>query len=67
MADVTDLQKNDIVQFQHRHYVLILLGVGLIVPTIVAGLGWGDWRGGFYYAGFVRLLFVQHVSSLDEA
>jgi len=26
----------------------------------VAGLGWGDWRGGFFFAGAARLLFVHH-------
>jgi len=25
-------------------------------------LGWGDFRGGFYIAGFARLLFVQHAT-----
>ncbi len=29
-------------------------------PTLVAGLGWNDWRGGFFFAGMLRLVFVHH-------
>lgn len=34
--------------------------MGFALPTAVAGLGWGDWRGGFFYAAAARLLFVHH-------
>jgi stearoyl-CoA desaturase (delta-9 desaturase) len=34
--------------------------MGFIFPTLVAGFGWGDWRGGFFFAGAARLLFVHH-------
>ena len=34
--------------------------MGFLLPTAVAGLGWGDWRGGFFYAAAARLLFVHH-------
>ncbi|ORZ26835.1 hypothetical protein BCR44DRAFT_40111, partial [Catenaria anguillulae PL171] len=29
---------------------------------LVAGLGWGDWVGGFLYAGIARLVFVHHAT-----
>lgn len=61
VADVSDLSKNAIVRWQHKHYLALLLTMGLAVPTLVAGLGWGDWRGGFFYAGAARLMFVHHV------
>lgn len=35
--------------------------MGFIFPTVVAGLGWGDWKGGFFFAGAARLMFVHHV------
>jgi len=30
------------------------------VPTLIAGLGWGDYRGGYFFADAARLLFVHH-------
>lgn len=59
-VDTSDLRNNDVVQFQHRHYVPLLLFWGFAVPTLVAGLGWGDWYGGFFYAAVARLVFVHH-------
>ncbi|GAA5980587.1 hypothetical protein JCM5350_004357 [Sporobolomyces pararoseus] len=60
VADVSDLSKNEVVRWQHRWYVYLIVGMGFVFPTVVAGLGWGDWRGGFFFAGAARLLFVHH-------
>ena len=62
VADVSDLARNPVVQFQHRWYVEMLLTVAFIAPTLIAGFGWGDFKGGFVYAGAARLVFVHHVS-----
>ncbi|KAH8917053.1 hypothetical protein BT69DRAFT_1355059 [Atractiella rhizophila] len=59
-ADVSDLEKNPVVRWQHRNYLPLILIMGLIFPTVVAGLFWGDYRGGFFFAGAARLLFVHH-------
>jgi len=59
-ADVSDLDKNPVVRWQHKYYVFLIITMGFIVPTLVAGLGWGDYRGGFFFAGAARLLFVHH-------
>lgn len=60
VADISDLSKNPVVAFQHRQYLPLLILMGFIVPTVVAGLGWGDWWGGYFYAGAARLCFVHH-------
>jgi len=60
VADVSDLSKNEVVRWQHRWYVYLILGMGFILPMSVAGLGWGDWLGGFVFAGAARLCFVHH-------
>ncbi|ORX33913.1 putative stearoyl-CoA 9-desaturase [Kockovaella imperatae] len=60
VADVSDLTRNKVVRWQHKNYLSLLFIMGLILPTIVAGLGWGDWRGGFFFAGAARLVFVHH-------
>ncbi|KEI42080.1 uncharacterized protein L969DRAFT_83942 [Mixia osmundae IAM 14324] len=60
VADVSDLSRNEVVLFQHRYYVPMLVFMGFVFPTLVAGFGWGDWRGGYFYAGAFRLLVVHH-------
>nr|BAE94741.1 omega9 fatty acid desaturase [Mortierella alpina] len=61
-ADMEDLNKNALVQWQHKHYPILVLLMGLVFPTAVAGLGWGDWRGGYFYAAILRLIFVHHAT-----
>ncbi|PWN88654.1 hypothetical protein FA10DRAFT_268818 [Acaromyces ingoldii] len=60
VADISDLRKNPVIKFQHKLYLPLILFMGFILPTIVAGFGWNDWRGGFYYAAVARLVFVHH-------
>lgn len=60
VADVSDLSANPVVRWQHRWYLPLIVGMGFIFPTAVAGLLWNDWRGGFFFAGAARLLFVHH-------
>ena len=60
--DISDLKNSEVVQWQHRRYYYIFPIVGYALPALVAGWGWGDWWGGFYYAGMWRMTFVHHVS-----
>ncbi|PWN53880.1 putative stearoyl-CoA desaturase [Violaceomyces palustris] len=60
VADISDLRKNPVIKFQHKFYLPLILFWGFAFPTLVAGLGWGDWRGGFYFAAVARLVFVHH-------
>ena len=52
--------KVPLIRFQHAYYPLFALGMGFVVPTVVCGLGWGDWWGGYFLAGVARLVFVYH-------
>ncbi|KAJ8654079.1 hypothetical protein O0I10_010290 [Lichtheimia ornata] len=61
-ADVADLKAESVVAIQHKYYPYFALAFGFLLPTLVAGLGWGDFRGGFYYAGLCRLTFVHHAT-----
>jgi stearoyl-CoA desaturase (delta-9 desaturase) len=61
-TDITDLNDDPVVVFQHTHYIKCVLTMGLIFPTMVCGLGWGDWLGGFIYAGILRIFFVQQAT-----
>jgi len=48
------------INFQHKHYAWFGPFMAFLFPTLVAGLLWGDWMGGYFYAGACRLLFVHH-------
>lgn len=60
VADISDLTRNKVVRWQHQNYLALLLTMGFVFPTVVAGFGWGDWRGGFFFAATARLVFVHH-------
>lgn len=60
VADVSDLTHNPVIRWQHKYYLPCIVGMGFLFPMTVAGLLWGDWRGGFFFAGAARLLFVHH-------
>lgn len=59
-VSIKDLNEDPIVRFQHRYYLPLAAVMGLLVPTIVCGLLWGDWKGGYFIAGVARLVFVHH-------
>jgi stearoyl-CoA desaturase (Delta-9 desaturase) len=61
-TDITDLNADPLIRAQHKYYGLVVLVMGFLLPAAVAGLAWGDWRGGFYYAGIARLIFVHHAT-----
>ena len=63
-TDVSDLRQNPVVKLQHRYYLPLALIMAIVVPTTIAGYGWGDWKGGYVYASVLRVVFVQHVSKL---
>lgn len=61
-TDISDLNENAVVVWQHRNYVKVALVMGLIFPAAVAGIFWHDWIGGLVYAGILRVFFVQQAT-----
>ncbi|KAI9487612.1 MAG: fatty acid desaturase-domain-containing protein [Benjaminiella poitrasii] len=61
-ADTADLKADPIVRFQHKNYIYFAVVMAFIFPALVAGLGWGDFKGGFVFAGLCRLVFVHHAT-----
>ncbi|OAA56661.1 Delta-9 acyl-CoA desaturase, heme/steroid binding domain-containing [Niveomyces insectorum RCEF 264] len=61
-TDITDLNEDPVVVWQHKNYIKTVLFMALGLPTLVCGLGWGDWWGGFIYAGLLRAFFVQQAT-----
>jgi stearoyl-CoA desaturase (Delta-9 desaturase) len=63
-ANDTDLRKDALVMWQHMNYFPVALFMGYLLPCLAAGWGWGDWRGGWYFAGMIRLTMVHHVGRI---
>lgn len=61
-ADILDLTSDWVVRFQHRHYLLVMTFMALVFPTLVAGLGWGDYWGGFIYGGILKTFVIQQAT-----
>ncbi|KAG0173104.1 hypothetical protein DFQ28_001051 [Apophysomyces sp. BC1034] len=61
-ADTDDLRKDTLVRLQHKYYPFFALFMGFAFPAWVASYGWGDARGGFFYAGVLRLVLVHHAT-----
>ncbi|KAL1407987.1 stearoyl-CoA 9-desaturase [Vanrija albida] len=59
-SDISDLTRNWIVKYQHKYYGPVALFMAFGLPSLIAGLGWGDYLGGFLFAGCARLVFVHH-------
>jgi stearoyl-CoA desaturase (delta-9 desaturase) len=50
--------------WQHKHQLVLMALMGYILPAAVAGLFWNDWKGGFVYAGILRL-FAAHQATFS--
>lgn len=61
-TDISDLNHDPVVVWQHKNYVSFILLFGILFPMAVAGLGWGDWKGGLLYSGILRFFFVQQAT-----
>eukprot|EP01132_Coremiostelium_polycephalum_P002351 gene2351-2899_t len=59
-ANIDDLNADPWIRWQHRYYIPIAVFMGVIFPTFVAGIFWGDWIGGYFYSGLIRLIAVHH-------
>ncbi len=59
--NVSDLLNDPVLRFQDRHYLVLMLAVGFLLPCLVAAL-WGDAMGGLLVAGFARLLIQYHAT-----
>jgi len=59
-VDISDLQKDPLVQWQH----LIVAAFGYVLPSVIPGVLWGDWNGGICFAGALRMTCCHHVGHL---
>jgi stearoyl-CoA desaturase (delta-9 desaturase) len=61
-VDVSDLNASKAMRIQHTHYLKFAMLSGIILPTVICGLGWGDWLGGYFYAALLKMVLVHHTT-----
>ena len=54
-----DLKRNKIIKWQHANYAWFGLFASLIFPCLIAGILWGDYRGGFFIVGALRTAILH--------
>jgi stearoyl-CoA desaturase (delta-9 desaturase) len=62
-SNARDLEREPLLAFQHRHYLLIAVGLNIVV-TVAAGLLVGDVVGTFILAGILRVVISHHLTFL---
>jgi stearoyl-CoA desaturase (delta-9 desaturase) len=60
--DISDLKRDPLLVHQDRYYLFWAGFIGLALPTLIAGIFWGDWRGGFFYGAMAKSVFLQHAT-----
>eukprot|EP00672_Neobodo_designis_P026641 CAMPEP_0174851330 /NCGR_PEP_ID=MMETSP1114-20130205/22963_1 /TAXON_ID=312471 /ORGANISM="Neobodo designis, Strain CCAP 1951/1" /LENGTH=438 /DNA_ID=CAMNT_0016085861 /DNA_START=257 /DNA_END=1573 /DNA_ORIENTATION=+ len=61
-VDISDLNASWAIRYQHKNYLSLAMLCGIIAPTLICGLGWGDWLGGYFYAALAKMVFVHHTT-----
>lgn len=61
-VNVEDLKINKILDWQHKYYLPLSLSIAFLVPSLIAGLLWDDFWGGFFYAGLARGVVTHHAT-----
>jgi hypothetical protein len=62
-SDITDLNEDPVVVWQHRNYLKSVIVMALALPTVVCGLGWNDWLGGFVSLASSRCIHIFLLTS----
>jgi len=58
--DMSDLEADPIVMFQHRHYIPCMLITCFVLPTVLPNLMWGESLTTAYFVAVFRYIWVLH-------
>lgn len=62
--DISDLTSDPVLMHFHNYYGPWALGTGVLLPSLICGFGWGDFAGGFWLAGILRIVVFLHCTFL---
>ena len=52
--NMSDLEADSLLMFQHRHYLKCFLMAGFVLPTIIPNLLWGESLTNAYFMAVIR-------------
>lgn len=50
------------VMWQNRNYWWVAPTVAFVFPTLLCGLAWGDWMGGYFFGAVLRTVMCHHAT-----
>jgi len=59
-TDVRDLEQDLVLVIQHKLFIIWALLFGWVIPTLICGYFWDDFRGGFYIAAVLKTVILHH-------
>jgi stearoyl-CoA desaturase (delta-9 desaturase) len=59
-SDISDLEQDKVLEFQHAYFNECAIFSGWVLPTLICGLLWGDFRGGFFIAAVLKTVALHH-------
>jgi len=59
-SDISDLEKDPVLQFQHDYFNALALFSGWFLPTVMCGYFFNDYYGGFFIASVVKTVALHH-------
>ncbi len=57
---VRDLEKDPLVMWQYKYYLIIAFLVGFVLPTLIGGLCFNSYLGGFAVGALCRIVLLHH-------
>ncbi|KAA8494402.1 Acyl-CoA desaturase [Porphyridium purpureum] len=61
-VDISDLNENPLLKFQHKNYLPLALGFGFVLPCVIGHFAFNDFWGALVYACFGRMFFVHQAT-----
>ena len=58
--DLSDLEKDSVVMFQHRYYLRLSIPICIIIPTLIPIYFWGEHAWTSYTWAILRYLVILH-------
>jgi stearoyl-CoA desaturase (delta-9 desaturase) len=62
MIQMTDIEKDSIVMFQHRNYFVVSNLFCFVLPTLYGWSIWNSWLIGYLYFGVLRWILLLHAT-----
>jgi len=61
-TDMSDLEADPLLKFKDKQYTWLAVLIGFVIPTLICGYGWGDFRGGFFFAAILRTVVLMQAT-----